>query len=151
MNKAARFFATLFYVGYFPKAPGTMGSLFSLLLAVPLILFGGLYIFIALLIIATLIGFWSAEVYRKEMNKEDPKEVVIDELVGQWMILLFINPTIWWHWLLAFGLFRLFDIIKPFPVDYLDKNIKGGAGIMIDDMAAAVMGIIALKICFWII
>lgn len=151
MNKAARFFATLFYVGCFPKAPGTVGSLFSLILAVPIILFGGLYIFIALLIIATIIGFWSAEVYRKDIGKEDPKEVVIDELVGQWLVVLFVNPTIWWHWLLAFGLFRLFDIIKPFPIDYLDQNIKGGAGIMIDDIAAAIMAVITLEICFWII
>ncbi|MFV0430830.1 MAG: phosphatidylglycerophosphatase A [Alphaproteobacteria bacterium] len=151
MNKTAQFFATLFYVGYFPKAPGTIGSLFSLLLAAPFLFWGNRVVFAIALIILTVIGFWAAEVYRKDINTEDPKEVVIDELSGQWIILLFINPTIWWHWLLAFALFRLFDIIKPFPVDYLDKNIKGGRGIMIDDIAAAIMATIVFKICIWLI
>ncbi len=151
MNKMATFFSTLFTVGYFPKAPGTVGSLFSLLIAIPIMLWGGMLLLLPLLLVFTAIGFWSAEIYRKNIGKEDPKEVVIDELVGQWMVILFINPHIWWHWLLAFGLFRLFDIIKPFPVDYLDKTIKGGKGIMIDDIAAAIMAIGTLKIIFWML
>lgn len=151
MNKIATFFATIFYVGFFPKAPGTIGSLAALLLAAPLLFLPSNYLFFVFLIAFTFIGFWSSEAYSQSTGKEDPKEVVIDELVGQWLVLAFINPKIWWHWLLAFALFRLFDIIKPFPVDYFDKKIKGGIGIMLDDIMAGIMAIGVFIICLWAI
>ncbi len=149
MNKVTAFFATVGYVGFFPKAPGTIGSLIALLLAVPFLLPPNYYLFITILTILTIVGFGTSEAYSKNTGKEDPKEVVIDELVGQWLVLAFITPNLWWHWLLAFGLFRLFDIVKPFPVDYFDKKMKGGIGIMLDDIIAAFMAIVTFLICTW--
>ncbi len=146
-NKITTFFATLGYVGFFPKAPGTIGSFVAMLLAAPFLLTYHYYLFITALSVFTIIGFGTSETYSRNTGKEDPKEVVIDELVGQWLALAFINPKIWWHWLLAFALFRLFDIIKPFPVDYFDKKIKGGIGIMLDDIAAGIMAALTFLLC----
>ncbi len=151
MKQLSTFFATLGYSGYFPKAPGTIGSAVALLLAVPILLYGGFSIFIALTIILTIIGFWSAHDYSIRMQRKDPKEVVIDELSGMWITLLVINPYVWWHYLLAFALFRLFDIIKPPPIDILDKKIPGGAGIMLDDILAGVFAAILFKFCIFFI
>ncbi len=151
MKQLSTFFATLGYSGYFPKAPGTIGSAVALLLAIPILLYGGFSIFITLTIILTIIGFWSAHDYSIRMQRKDPKEVVIDELSGMWITLLVINPYIWWHYLLAFALFRLFDIIKPPPIDILDKKISGGAGIMLDDILAGVFAAILFKICIFFI
>ncbi len=151
MKQLSTFFATLGYSGYFPKAPGTIGSVVALLLAVPILLFGNITIFIIALIALTAIGFWSAHDYSIRMDKKDPKEVVIDELSGMWVTLLVINPHIWWHYLLAFVLFRLFDILKPPPIDILDKKIEGGAGIMVDDLLAGVFAAILFKICIYFI
>ncbi len=151
MKQLSSFFATLGYSGYFPKAPGTAGSALAVVLAAPILLLGGMKLFIPLLITLTAIGFWSAHEYSTRLQKDDPKEVVIDELVGMWITLLVINPNIWWHYLLAFGLFRLFDIIKPPPIDILDQRIKGGAGIMIDDILAGIFAAILFKISIYFI
>ncbi len=151
-DKMITFFATLGYVGFFPKAPGTIGSFVALLLAMPFFLLfrqPNYYLFIVALTFLTIIGFGVSEAYSNRTGIEDPKEVVIDELIGQWLVLAFITPKIWWHWLLAFALFRLFDIIKPFPVDYFDKKVKGGIGIMLDDIVAGIMAALTFLLCIW--
>ncbi len=119
--------------GYAPFAPGTAGSLLALMLFwfLPMPTAYRLAC-IALLFFA---GVWSAGLIEREQGK-DPQIVVIDELVGQWIALLFIPHQ--WAWFGAsFLLFRLFDIFKPWPV-YQSQNLPGGWGIMIDDVLAGI-------------
>jgi phosphatidylglycerophosphatase A len=135
MIKIARLFSTFFGVGFLPLAPGTWGSLLSLPIGYWLVLFGG----VELLFITTLglfiIGVWSSGVTSKEMKVTDPSQIVIDEVVGQWLTLLVLPLNIFWYFI-GFMLFRLLDIYKPWPISWVDKKIKGGLGIMLDDIIA---------------
>ena len=69
-------------------------------------------------------------------GQDDPGAVVIDEVAGQWLTLLPAATTVWWHWLAGFALFRFFDIVKPWPVGWADRRVKGGLGVMVDDIIA---------------
>jgi phosphatidylglycerophosphatase A len=136
--------ATALGSGYFPKAPGTAGSLFALLL---------IYLFptlqdtlIYFIVFFTIVGIWSAGFVENEKG-DDPSIVVIDEVVGQWIALLFIPFTII-PTIIAFILFRLFDIFKPFPI-YQSQSLKGGFGIMVDDIIAGIFANIILQIIIY--
>ena len=132
--------ATALGSGYFPKAPGTAGSLFAILLV---FLFNIPQMTLVLLIIVfTILGIWSAGYVEKEIG-DDPAIVVIDEVVGQWIALLFIPFTLI-PVITAFILFRVFDIFKPFPIDQ-SQALKGGYGIIIDDIIAGVYANIIIQ------
>ena len=128
-------------VGFSPKAPGTVGS----------VLAGGLwwyfYGFMGLeaILFVFFLGWLATHFYEKLNNRHDPKEVIIDEVVGLWITLYMAPPKLS---LLLFGflLFRLFDIWKPFPVGWIDRKVPGALGTMLDDVAAGVMGWICLQI-----
>lgn len=134
-------FSTFLGTGYFPKAPGTAGS------------FAGLIVFwffpahfelqISLLIILFSIGVWSAT-YVELQEGADPGKVVIDEVVGQGIAILFIPKTIWLY-LLAFISFRTFDILKPFPIKHIER-LPAGWGIMSDDVMAGIYANIMLQV-----
>lgn len=130
--------ATWFGAGLIPKAPGTWGSLAALPFAWAILHFGNAWWLLAGAGIVFLIGWWASEVYVKGSGQADPGAIVIDEVAGQWLTLLPVASTIWWHWLLGFALFRVFDILKPWPVGWADRRVKGGFGVMIDDIIAAV-------------
>ena len=87
--------------------------------------------------IAFVAGCWASAIVAKASGIFDPGFVVIDEIAAQWLILA-AAPLDWRFYLAAFLLFRLFDIWKPFPVSWCDRNVKGGVGIMFDDVAAAI-------------
>ncbi|RAX57636.1 phosphatidylglycerophosphatase A [Helicobacter monodelphidis] len=128
-------FLTLFYSGMFPKAPGTMGSLIAILLGLPI-----LYYFAAsnLFLAAALIGVIAVKIidgYEKEGGIHDNKCIVIDELVGVWIAMAMIGFGIYQS-ILAFILFRLFDIWKPSIIGRIDKKVKGGLGVVGDDALA---------------
>ncbi|MGE3262587.1 MAG: phosphatidylglycerophosphatase A [Bacteriovoracia bacterium] len=127
--------ATFFYVGRSPKAPGTMGSLVALPFAWYLWM---LPVEMAwpIVIAVFLLGCWAASGVIRRTGTQDHQSVVIDEVVGIFLTTS-IAAHLWWHYLLAFLLFRIFDIWKPFPVGLVDKNIKGGFGTMLDDVVAA--------------
>jgi phosphatidylglycerophosphatase A len=127
--------------GYSPVIPGTAGSLLALLLIyfIPL----DDIIWLAVVIIFFVIGLWSSNVVEKETEK-DPKIVVIDEIVGQWIALLFL-PKILWIYLAGFILFRLLDILKPFPIMEMEE-FEGGTGIMLDDVVAGIYTNVALNL-----
>ena len=78
------------------------------------------------------------------MQVQDPASIVWDEFVGLW-IALFLLPAGWYWLVFGFGLFRFFDILKPWPIGWLDKNLKGGLGIMMDDVAAGLLSLIILQ------
>mgnify|MGYP006139536463 CR=1 FL=1 len=103
-----------------------------------------------IIVIITVIGTIAAEKTAVLLGKEDPKEVVIDEVAGQGIALLFC-PLAWQWFLVAFVLFRFFDILKPWPVGWADKNLHGGIGIMADDLIAGAFALGLVQMAAWII
>lgn len=132
----AKILSTCFGIGYFPVAPGTVTSVVAVLcywfipaLHHPLLL-------LSLVLLCTFAGVWAGGVMEAEYG-EDPSLVTIDELAGQWMALAFL-PEGWLPVLLSLLFFRFFDIVKPGPVDALQR-LPGGWGIMADDLLAALL------------
>jgi phosphatidylglycerophosphatase A len=126
---------TLGPVGHLRPAPGTWGSLAALPMAWGLgTLAGWMGLMIASGIVFAL-GSWLAQ------NQGDRAEIVIDEVAGQWLACISVVALggDWWAWALAFVLFRLFDIWKPGPIGWMDQTVKGGIGIMLDDVAAGIV------------
>lgn len=143
--------ATLFGAGYLKGAPGTWGSLVSLIPAYYIIENLGAVAFYHAVVISFFVGVWAAGEHEKFTGGKDNSEIVIDELCGQWIALiplLFISPTGNWvaDYMAAFILFRIFDIAKPWPIRVIDKNLKGGLGVMLDDVLA---GVIATALLYW--
>jgi phosphatidylglycerophosphatase A len=137
----ARVVATWFWIGHFPLAPGTLASLAALPVAWAVLTYGGEYrqgILFLLALLAFVVGIWAGGAYGRRNRKDDPKEVVIDEVMGQWLTLVFALPDHIWHLAAGFLVFRFFDILKPWPANWADRNIKGGFGIMMDDLVAAI-------------
>lgn len=121
--------------GLSPYWPGTLGSLLAIALWFPLRELDP-FVYWSCLVVATLFGIWICQVTAKDIGKEDPNCIVWDEFVGMWITLYFL-PHVTAAWILvAFIFFRFFDILKPWPICYFDQNIKGGAGIMLDDVAS---------------
>ncbi len=144
MDRFLYHLATLFGVGKLPQAPGTWGSLAALVIAVPLLHYITWPIFIGLTAVLVMFGLAAADVYAKRSGEEDSPKVVIDELVGQWITLFPLALVVpfgdfRWAALLAFVLFRFFDILKPWPIRTLEKKLKGGLSVMLDDVVAGVM------------
>lgn len=123
--------------GLLPWAPGTWGSLASLPLAWIISVHWGVPGMIAATFTLFLIGIWSTQKYLCFSSEEDPQTIVIDEVVGQFISLTFVPTEILWF-LAAFILFRIADIIKPWPASWADRSLKGALGIMADDIFAAV-------------
>lgn len=135
--------ATWFGSGLAAKAPGTWGSLAALPFAYAIMLAGGPLLLLAAAVVIFIVGIWAADRYAATLGASDPSEVVIDEVVAMWLTLL-AAPMTPLGWFLAFVLFRLFDIAKPWPVSLADRKLKGGFGIMADDILAAFYAIIVL-------
>mgnify|MGYP006420239237 CR=1 FL=1 len=129
--------ATWFGAGYLPKAPGTWGSLAALPFAWVIAEWsGGVGLAVAVLIVFG-VGLWASVGYLRLGGGEDPGPIVIDEVAGQWLTLLVVPPDLILY-AIGFLLFRLFDIWKPWPISWADQKIKGGMGIMLDDVIAGV-------------
>ncbi len=143
--RLARLLASWFGAGFLPTAPGTWGSAAALPLAALLFWAGGsLLLGLAALALFGL-GWWAAAVAVRDDADQDPAWIVIDEVVGQWLTLLLIPPG-WLGYGLGFALFRLFDIKKPWPVDEIDRRVKGGLGIMLDDVLAGLYALAFLTL-----
>jgi phosphatidylglycerophosphatase A len=138
--------ATFFGVGFLPGGPGTWASLVTAVVwyvvarSATLGLIGVSVYTIVAAILVTLAGIPAASVVEKESGKQDPGHVVIDEVAGQLTTLILIPAEVW-HVVLAFALFRFFDILKPPPVRWLEK-LHGGLGIMVDDVGAGVYALV---------
>ena len=135
--------------GLAPKAPGTFGSLFGVAIAwwtLPLGLESRIVVAIAL--IAS--GFWICGESARRMGVHDHPGIVWDEIAAMYLVLLVAPPGIT-AWALGFGLFRLFDIWKPWPIRDLDHRLGGGAGIMLDDLVAALYTAVLLGFGGWFI
>jgi phosphatidylglycerophosphatase A len=150
LPRASTVVASVFGIGYFEFAPGTIMSAIAVPLAILIALRGGGAMgILGATLIALIIGILACADHVRETKRDDPPECVIDELAGQWLACAFcllsfggllpaphISLPIFF---LAFALFRLFDIWKPWPVSWADQNIKGGLGVMTDDMIAGLM------------
>lgn len=133
--------ATWFGSGLIKPAPGSWGSLAALPFAFFFIHFNNNILYISVIIAVFLIGMWATAVYSAQAQKDDASEIVIDEVVGQWIALwpwlFLVQPTIWGFGA-AFLLFRLFDILKPWPVSLADRR-HDAWGVMLDDVVAGLM------------
>lgn len=135
---------TFFYVGHLRPAPGTWGSFVALLLGVVIIYFTGFYGLCFSIIVGFTLGWLSTAIETRGKHKHDPCEIVIDEVVGQWISILPL--AMWpqelsievWYLLFSFGLFRMFDITKPGLIGWADRQI-GPLGVMLDDVIAGIM------------
>ncbi len=129
--------------GLSPRAPGTCGTLVAVLLYV---LFPPLHwsVYLLMLIAAFLLGIWLCGRTSRDLGVHDHGGIVWDEFVGYW-VTMFMAPD-GWQWVLGgFALFRLLDILKPWPIKWADQRVGGGLGIMLDDVIAGIMGALFLQ------
>ena len=161
INKINFLFVTVFGIGKIKKIPGSIASLFTVLLLFFLfhILTFSPEIFLSLLFIIFFISLYAVKIFIKDLTNKDPKEVVIDEFIGQSIpICLYeISHTIQKDttqilkfYFIMFVLFRIFDIVKPFPVSYYDKKFKNSFGIIMDDFCS-VLYVVAILVSFMVL
>lgn len=130
------FVAFGFGSGLLPKAPGTWGTLAAIPVYL-LIAYQSHWIYFIAIVLAFILGVKVCEMVTQDLGEHDYPGIVWDEMVGYWLTMFLIPPQ--WPWMLVgFILFRGFDIWKPGPIRWMDKHIKGGLGIMLDDVAAAI-------------
>lgn len=151
----AKFFSSLFYIGFIKKAPGTFGSIGAVILIYPFLqnitFYEQQYILFATLFLGTI----ASAHYMEITKKMDPKEIVIDEVLGVWLCI-FINqyfaPEMQLEILVVASLvlFRFFDILKPFPINIIDSKMKNALGVMLDDVLAGIFAsivfVLAIKV-----
>ena len=143
VRRAQDLVATVFGLGYAPIAPGTFGSLPGLAFGWSLWKVGGTPLVAAGLIFVVIVGVWAADRAEDRFGNRDPGPIVVDEVAGQMLTLLSIMPTAR-VMLAGFLLFRLLDILKPYPANRLEA-LPGGAGIMADDLAAGIYANLVLQ------
>ncbi len=141
LDKLILILATGMGIGYTPKAPGTAGSILAILIY---LLFPSIQAFLVFTIILTAISFYIAGKAEKILGEKDCQKIVLDEIVGMSIALLFI-PNQWLHIVIVFILFRLFDITKIFPAKKIEK-LGGGIGVIGDDILAGVYTNIIIQI-----
>ncbi len=143
-GRIALIFSSWFGTGLMRMAPGTFGTLAA---APPVIIvnyLGTIYSIILLIALIPL-SLWASSVSQQLLGKDDPPEVVIDEASGL-LVGVFLIPFSLLGFTLAFLLFRLFDILKPYPIGMIDKRVKGGTGIVLDDIVAGIYANICVRI-----
>lgn len=141
-------FATVCGVGYAPVAPGTFGSAAGLL--VWWLLPASATVQLVAIVAIFIVGSWSGNVAEHHFGRTDPGQVVVDEVMGM-LITLFLNPVGWIGAFAGFLLFRVFDVIKPYPANKLEQ-LPGGIGVMADDAMAAVYANLVLRAAlYWVI
>lgn len=141
------FLATFGYVGYFPIAPGTAGSLAALPLYFLVRWSGSLAIELATIAVVFAVGVWAATATERALNRKDPGPVVIDEVLGM-LITLAALPLSWWGVFAGFLVFRVLDVIKPFPAGRFER-LPSGLGIMADDAMAGIYGLLLMHAAVW--
>ena len=142
----ANFYALGMGLGLAPKAPGTFGTL----LGIPVLLLMPVNLAAYVLVVIGLFGFgvWCCEQCSRYLGVHDHGAIVWDEVVGYVITMIALPLT--WPWMLAgFIAFRFFDVIKPWPISWLDRHVKGGLGIMVDDVLAGVMAAVVLQLAYY--
>ena len=137
------FLAFGFGSGLAPKAPGTFGTLAAVPLVCLLSLYSSLFVYALVTLVACIAGIWICGKTAEDMQVHDDSSIVWDEVAGL-LVTMWAVPLSWQSVLVGFLLFRFFDILKPWPISYLDKHVHGGFGIMIDDVLAGIFALIGL-------
>ena len=144
-----KFFLTFGGSGLSPKAPGTVGSLASLPVGLAILYYLGVDSLFLITLVVTIVGIFEINKYEKLTGEHDQKHIVIDEAVGMWLSLMIAQATslsMTYPYaevlaiVLSFGAFRLFDIWKPSTIGWIDRELKGGMGVMLDDVLAGIAG-----------
>lgn len=141
----AHFFSLGFGSGLVPKGPGTAGTLIGFPLYWLLAPMMSELHFLIFLLLAFIIGIWFCEKTSLALGTDDHGGIVWDEIVAFMLVLFFTPEGIYWQ-ILAFVLFRFFDIVKPQPIKYFDQNLHGGLGVMFDDLLAAGYALLCLAL-----
>ena len=138
--------ATVFGTGYLPKAPGTFGTLWGIPLAFSISRLEPMAQMVTTLV-CVAVAVWVCEQFERKiaMGRHDLPEVVIDEVVGYLVAFIWLPGNSVWSYLFAFVAFRFFDILKPGPIRVIDRKVKGGFGVVADDLAAGVAASICLQ------
>ena len=131
-------FLTFLYSGHAPKAPGTAGSLVAVILGALIVRYVSMETLVLLTILFTIIGIKQINAYEANSGIHDDGRIVIDEVIGVWIALILSSGTLF-QVVLSFAFFRLFDIWKPSLIGKIDRDVKGGWGVMGDDMLAGVL------------
>jgi len=126
--------------GLSPKGPGTAGTLLGMILFIPLLLWNETAAW-ALLVFSLVVGSYICGASAKQMKVHDHGGIVWDEFAGIWLVIVLLPEQTWLYWILAFIGFRIFDIAKPWPINWADSKIAGGFGIMVDDVLAALYAV----------
>jgi phosphatidylglycerophosphatase A len=134
---------TVFGIGNFTKMPGTLGSIAGIFLGLLLLSFFPIKLVFIFFILLLAISFYAIKIYQKEVGKYDKSEIIIDEVLGQLLVLMFIKLE-FLEIFLAFILFRFFDIIKIFPANIVDKKYSNHYGVIFDDIIAAIQALIVI-------
>jgi phosphatidylglycerophosphatase A len=148
VTRLALFLATAGYSGYFPIAPGTVGSAVGLVVYLLVWRTRSPILEVALIVAVFALGTWAATRAERFFGGIDPGPVVIDEVLGM-LVTLALIPAEWPAMIAGFVIFRVFDVIKPFPADRLEK-LHGGFGIMADDAMAGVYANLTLRLVMWL-
>ena len=156
IKKFNLYFLTLFNIGKIKYAPGTIASLATCLIFLFLINIFDISVILLFTLIIFIYSFIAINNSFEFFDSKDPQEIVIDEVVGQMIALLAIpiyetlySLPMTYYCIAAFLLFRLFDILKPYPINYVDSNVKGAKGIMFDDILASIYTVIVLTVIFF--
>ncbi|MFC4764166.1 phosphatidylglycerophosphatase A family protein [Dyella koreensis] len=142
-SSVAGWIACGFGSGLAPVAQGTFGSLAALL---PWLLLRqlSLPLYGLVIVLGFALGVWACNVAGRALGVDDHRSIVWDEFIGQWIALIPALLAPWWAVIAGFALFRLFDVWKPWPIGWLDRRLKGGLGVMMDDVVAGVFAAVVL-------
>lgn len=146
MRQVVLFIASAGFVGYIPVASGTFGSLVAIPLFVVLApLAASPVLYVSLYIVAVAVACWAAGQADALLGEQDSSKIVIDEVVGYLAATLFLEPS-WTSVCVAFLIFRVFDVIKPFPASYIDREVHGGLGVVLDDVVSGLYANVATRL-----
>jgi phosphatidylglycerophosphatase A len=143
LNSLSKAIATALGAGYSPIAPGTCGTVVTIPLALALAPLP-LWQYVIVLVGITLIGIWAAERADRAWGTHDSGRIVVDEVAGYLTTMALVDRGHWVPLVVGFVVFRVLDIAKPPPIRWLDRNVPGGFGVVIDDVAAGVLGMVIM-------
>mgnify|MGYP000160252100 FL=1 len=147
--KASKIISTLFYIGFFTKMPGTLGSLVGLFFGTLILIYFKYEIFVMFVLMITVIGLYSVHQYQKIAGKSDKSEIIIDEFIGQLIPLMILDINLL-NLLLSFTLFRFFDILKFYPANVIDRKYSNYFGVIFDDIIAGIQASLVILLFYFL-
>lgn len=150
--KLENFFLSFFGTGFIPFAPGTFGTLATMPIIIAIIKYNvPIYFLLPFYSTTFIFSIFLINYVQKRQNLSDPSWIVIDEVLGVLVTTPFIKDDLWWHYVLIFILFRIFDISKITPINLIDKKIKNGFGVIFDDIVAGIYTVISYKLIIFLL